>query len=231
MNVDEARQILTQSITNLEKRKGGITRGDLEAEVINNACLAIIKDQNDNLAKGASIKEMLVGALNSSQDYYPIARAFVQAAKQLLPEYFNRDEEEVVLLGIEENLAWDGMWEFLIDYFQENHGIKIDGKELRPVLFFSDKQKTYESALLVEEVEKEKTVFIGFSLNRQKMRVKIDPDLPSTKCILVQENKKILKYKNEKLNYYFTINYDEYNEVESFVWDKLDENKEIIYLE
>ena len=229
MNVDEARQILVQSITNLEKRKGGITRGDLEAEVINNACLSIIKNQNSNIENGSSIQEWLVGALNSSQDYLPIAQSFIRAAKELLPEYFGKDDAETVMVGIEQNLAWEGMWEFLVDYFEKNHGIKIDGKESRPILFFSDKQQTYESGLLVKEIDEEKTVFISFTLNKQMIRVKIDPDLPPQKGVLVSRDKHTLKYKNE--DYYFTVQYDEYNEVDSFVLDKLDENQEVFYLE
>lgn len=231
MNREKARQILTQSITNLEKRKGGVTQGDLEAEVINNACLAIIKNQNDKIGKGTNIREILVGALNSSEDYHKIANDFINAANDLLPEYFDKEEAEIVLTGIEQNLAWDGMWEFLVDYFEKNHGIKIEEDEPPPVIFFSDRQQKYEEGELISETEDEKTIYISFSQNKKEVKVKIDHELPTKKGILVSKDGLSYIYKNEKLNYTFTIQYDDYEEVASLTINFEDEDLEVIYLE
>lgn len=231
MNRDKARQILTQSITNLEKRKGGVTQGDLEAEVINNACLAIIKNQNEKIGNGNSIKDLLIGALNSSQDYHKIANDFIYAAKELLPEYFDEEEAEIVLTGIEQNLAWEGMWEFLVDYFEKNHGIRIEDDEPPPVIFFSDRQQKFEDGELISETEDEKTIYISFTKNYKEVKVKIEHELPTKKGKLASKDEETLIYKNDKLNYTFTIKYDDYEEIESLSINFEDENLEIVYLE
>lgn len=231
MNKEKARQILTQSITNFEKRNGSVTQGDLEAEVINNACLAIIKNQNEKIGNGISIKDLLVGALNSSDDYYPIANAFINAAKELLPEYFSEEEAIVVMTGIEQNIAWDGMWDFLEDYFQSKHGIKIDDSETSTLIFFSERQKKYEHGFLIEDAKNDKTIYLNFDSKMEKILVSIDPDLPENEAILISKGKKIFRYRNEENSHIFSINFDDFDEVESVVLDLPDQNTEIIYLE
>ncbi len=231
MNKEKARQILTQSITNLEKRNNGVTQGDIEAEVINNACLAIIKNQNEKIGNRNSIKEIILGALNSTQDYYPIAKAFINAAKELLPEYFTDEDAELAMMGIEQNLAWEGMWEFLIDYFQKQHGIKITNNDSTPLFFFSARQKKYEFGILTSDTDAEKTVSIIFSNDYSEVVVDIESDLPVIKGYLLSKEKNQLKYRNDKLNYVFTITFDEYEDVESFVIDMVDQNSEVIYFE
>ena len=47
MDKEEAKRILLRSVSNLQERRGDITIGDLEAEVINNACLYILKNQKE----------------------------------------------------------------------------------------------------------------------------------------------------------------------------------------
>lgn len=231
MNREKARQILTQSITNLEKRKGGVTQGDLEAEVINNACLAIIKNQNEKIGKGSSIKDILVGALNSSQDYHNIANNFINAAKELLPEYFDEEEAEIVLVGIEQNLAWDGMWDFLVDYFKNNHGIKIDENEPPPLIFFSDRQQKFENEELIAETEDEKTIYINFNKNKKEIQLKVDKEMPTKKGRLIGKDELTFWYRNEEYNYIFTLQYDEFDEVESVAIEYQDENLKVVYLE
>ena len=231
MNIDKARQILTQSITNLEKRKGGITQGDLEAEVINNACLAIIKNQNEKMGRGNSIREILLGAINSSQENQVIASSFIGAARELLPEYFSEAEAESAMISIEQNLSWDGMWDFLTDYFRENHGMIIEDDESIPVIFFSERQETFEDGILLMTTEKEKTIFINFSKDHHQVTVKIDPDLPLQEGILTAREGRVLKYKNKEKHYFFTIHYDEFNEVKSFVFEDFENHTEIFYYE
>ncbi len=231
MNKEKARQILTQSITNLEKRNNGITQGDIEAEVINNACLAIIKNQNEKIGRGNSIKEIILGALNSTEDYYPIAKAFIHAAQELLPEYFTDEDAELAMLGIEQNLAWEGMWEFLIDYFQKHHGITITDNESTPLFFFSARQEKYEFGILTSDTDSEKTVSIIFSNDYKEVVVDIESDLPVIKGYLINKENNRLKYRNKELNYVFTITFDDFEDVESFVVEMVDQNSEVIYFE
>ena len=47
MNKEEAKKILTNSISNLHTYRGTLTNEDIDAEVINNACLYILKKQKE----------------------------------------------------------------------------------------------------------------------------------------------------------------------------------------
>ena len=231
MNTERARQILTHSITNLEKRKGGITRGDLEAEIINHACLAILKNQNEKTDNGNSIKDILLGALNSTQENESIAHSFINAAKELLPEYISDEEAEVVMTGIEQNLNWDGIYNFLVDYFRENHGIHIDVNESIPLIFFSERQETYENGVLLAQSEREITIFINFDKGHRYLLVKIDPDLPRQKGILTSREEKTLIYRSLNKHYNFTVIYDEYDEVKEFIFEDIDRQNKTHYSE
>lgn len=85
MNKNQAKQHLTKSISNLKQRRGNLTVADLEAEVINNTCLFVLKNQKDKMRQGKTIEEMFLGALNSTQDFIPITSAFTEAAMELFP--------------------------------------------------------------------------------------------------------------------------------------------------
>jgi hypothetical protein len=231
MNREKARQILAQSITNLERRNGSVTQGDLEAEVINNACLAIIKNQNKKIGNGKSIRDILVGALNSTDDYYPIANAFINAAKDLLPEYFSDEEETDVMTGIEQNIAWEGMWDFLVTYFRTKHGIKIDEGETSVVIFFSERQQKFEDGFLTEDTKTDKTIYLKFDVKKEKLTVSIDPGPSEFEALLIDTDDETFRYRGKQNNYIISVNFDDYDEVESFVLDMPEQNTEIIYLE
>ncbi|MFW6310079.1 MAG: hypothetical protein ACOC1D_03170 [Prolixibacteraceae bacterium] len=231
MDTDRARKILTHSITNLEKQKGSITQGDLEAEIINHACLAILKNQNEKVGSGNSIKDILLGALNSTQENESIAHSFINAAKELLPEYFSDEEAEMVMKGIEQNLEWDGIWNFLKDYFTANHGIHIENDESVPIIFFSERQETFKNGILLAQSKRETTIFINFDKDYRYVMVKIDPDLPRQKGILISRDENTLQYKSLNKHYIFTIHYDEYDEVKEFIFEDIGRQTEIHYYE
>ncbi len=231
MEKEKARKILTLSITNLEKRNEGVTQGDIHAEIINNACLAIIRNQNEKIGKGSSFRDMLMGAINSTQDHKSIANAFIEAARELLPEYFDEDDEMIVIRGIEQNLEWGGIWKFLIGYFRENHGINIDKGETTPVLFFSTREEKYEDGILISDTEVNKTVSLNFSENFEELLVSIEKELPPQNAVLIAREENVLQYRNDNLNYTFTVTYDDYEEVETFRFEKDTEHTETIYFE
>lgn len=108
MNIQKAKEILSKSIQNLQTRRGQITMADVEAEVINNACLSILKNKD----------------IANSMSY---ANIFTTAATELIGQYSER-EAVSAMMGIPQNVQWEGMWDFLRDYFQKNHGIQIDSR-------------------------------------------------------------------------------------------------------
>ena len=138
MNLETAKQILAKSINNLQNRRGQITLEDVEAEVINNACLAILKNNE----------------IHKATEY---ASIFSTAASNLISKYSQREISNA-LMGIPQNVQWEGMWDFLRDYFQKNHGIQIDNVETTPTIFYSTKHIRYENGNLITESEVARTI-------------------------------------------------------------------------
>lgn len=231
MTKNTAKQILAQSISNLKQRRGNIATGDLEAEVINNACLSILRNQKDKMRQGKTIEEMFLGALSATQDFVPIAQAFTEAAMELFPQHYSEREAIVAIMGIQQNVAWDGMWDFLREYFQKNHGIQIDGVETMPSIFYSTKHNRYENGNSVSETEVERTINLSFIGEKQELIVSIDPSLSPKKSHQVSNNGSEYKFKGYDPDYLFTVRFDDFDEVDQFVLEMPNRNLKIIYFE
>ena len=231
MNKQTAKQILAQSISNLQERRGSVTSADLETEVINNACLIILKNQKDKMRQGKSIEDMFLGALNSTQDFIPITQAFTEGAMELFPQNYTEREAIVATMGIQQNVAWEGMWDFLRDYFQKNHGIQIDDVETIPLIFYSTKHERYENGNLASTSEVERTINLNFIENKEEIIVSVEPSLSPKKGYIVSKNEKQLIYKGYDPDYLFTVNLDSMEEVETFILEMPNRNLKIIYFE
>ena len=231
MDKETAKQILIQSVSNLQKRRGGITSEDLEAEVINNACLAIITKRKEKTSKAKDIQEMFLDILNSTKDIVPYSQSFTEAAMELFPQYYTVNEAIIATQGISTNVMWEGMWDFLRDYFQKNHGIKIDEVETVPLIFYSTKHRRYENENLVSESEVERTLNIRFIDDKDEVMVSIEPTLSPKKGYLVKREENYLQYQGYDSDYLFTIYFDSFDEVESFIMEMPGRRLKLIYLE
>lgn len=211
MNKESAKQLLAQSITNLQNRRGQITMADVEAEVINNACLNILKNKD-------------------TQNAIIYAQIFTESAQELIPQYSEK-ESMSALMGIQQNVLWDGMWDFLRDYFQKNHGIQIDDIETEPAIFYSNKHKRYENNSLVSESEVERTINLNFIDNKEVLVIGIAPSLSPKKSYKLERNGNSVKYKGDDPDYLFTVTYDDFDEVEQFTLEMPNRGLKIVYFE
>lgn len=211
MNKESAKQVLAQSITNLQNRRGQITMADVEAEVINNACLNILKNKD-------------------TQNAIIYAQIFTESAQELIPQYSEK-ESMSALMGIQQNVLWDGMWDFLRDYFQKNHGIQIDDIETEPAIFYSNKHKRYENNSLVSESEVERTINLNFIDNKEVLVIGIAPSLSPKKSYKLERNGNSVKYKGDDPDYLFTVTYDDFDEVEQFTLEMPNRGLKIVYFE
>lgn len=211
MNKESAKQVLAQSITNLQNRRGQITMADVEAEVINNACLNILKNKD-------------------TQNAIIYAQLFTESAQELIPQYSEK-ESMSALMGIQQNVLWDGMWDFLRDYFQKNHGIQIDDVETEPAFFYSNKHKRYENNSLVSESEVERTINLNFIDNKEVLVIGIAPSLSPKKSYKLERNGNSVKYKGDDPDYLFTVTYDDFDEVEQFTLEMPNRGLKIVYFE
>ncbi len=211
MNKESAKQVLAQSITNLQNRRGQITMADVEAEVINNACLNILKNKD-------------------TQNAIIYAQIFTESAQELIPQYSEK-ESMSALMGIQQNVLWDGMWDFLRDYFQKNHGIQIDEVETEPAIFYSNKHKRYENNSLVSESEVERTINLNFIDNKEVLVIGIAPSLSPKKSYKLERNGNSVKYKGDDPDYLFIVTYDDFDEVEQFTLEMPNRGLKIVYFE
>ncbi len=211
MDIQKAKEILSKSIQNLQTRRGQITMADVEAEVINNACLSILKNKD----------------IANSMSY---ANIFTTAATELIGQYSER-EAVSAMMGIPQNVQWEGMWDFLRDYFQKNHGIQIDSIETTPTIFYSTKHKRYENGVMTSESEVERTLNISFINDKKEIVVSIEPSLSPKKGYVISKNQNQMQFKGFDPDYLFTVTFDTFDEVESFILEMPNRNLKIVYFE
>lgn len=211
MNKETAKQLLAQSITNLQNRREKINMADVEAEVINNACLNILKNKD-------------------TQNAIVYAQLFTESAKELIPQY-SEEESLSALMSIPQNVQWDGMWDFLRDYFQKNHGIQIDDVETTPSIFYSTRHKRFENGVLISESDVDRTINLNFINDKEELIIGIAPTLSPKKSYQISQSGNQAKYKGYDPVYLFTVTYDSYEEVETFTLEMPNRNLKIIYLE
>ena len=231
MDKNEAKRILIESISNLKKRRGNITANDVEAEVINNACLCILKNQKEKIQKGNTIEEMFFEAFKSTEDAIPIAKAFTDSAMDLFPQYYAEQNAVMATMGIQQNVAWEGMWDYLRDYFQQNHGIQIDEIETTPLFFYSTEHKRYENDNFVSESKIERTINLNFISDKKELVVSIAPSLSPKKSYLISNNSNEYKYRGSDPDYLFTVTFDDFDEVKNFILEMPNRKLKIIYFE
>lgn len=211
MDLQTAKQNLHKSITNLQSRRNELTMADIEAEVINNACLDILKNKD----------------LSNANKY---AQAYAQAGMALIPQYSEKHAMNAQI-GIPQNVNWDGMWDFLRDYFQKNHGIEIDNVETTPNTFYSSRHERYENNNLVSESEVDRTININFLKDNEEIIVGIAPSLSPKKALRISKNERQEKFKGTDPDYLFTINYDDFDEIDNFVLEMPNRGLKIVYFE
>ncbi len=231
MDIQEARQILLKSITNLNNRRGSVNSQDLQAEVINNACYYYLKNQKDQARKSKSVEEMFLAMVNGTKEIMPITKAFTEAAMELFPNYYGIAEAMSATLGIQQNIAWDGMWEFLIDYFQKNHGIQIEDGNYDTAIFYSTKHARFENGGRNSESEIERTIRLNFSQDKKQVIVSIEPSLSPKKAILKNNDSERYIYQGVDPDYLFTIFFGDFGEVIKFSLEMPNRNLRIDYFE
>jgi tetratricopeptide (TPR) repeat protein len=127
MNKTQAKEILNHSITNLQLfRKDKITLKDVETEVINLTCLSIFKNQ----------KKLNYPLYLFSQDFIESSiESFTNSALEIFPQAYSFIHVATARIAIQQNIQWKGMWDFLKNYFEKNHGINIDDIEFSSEMF------------------------------------------------------------------------------------------------
>lgn len=102
---------LVASLADFHHIHGSLPDEVVKAEVINNACLDILLLRRR-------------GRHDKAQESF-IINTYIEVAREIAPAF---DERYAVIanVGIRQHVEWEGMWDFLRNYFKDNHGKCID---------------------------------------------------------------------------------------------------------
>jgi hypothetical protein len=232
----EALNRLTEAFSRLSQRNdGNLSLDEVEAEVINQACKYIIENYKDQLHSVHDIY-MINSVINRNDRFLPIAEAFTQAAHMIFPDNYGQEETIAAINGIRQNIAWSGMWAFLVDYFQKKHGINIDDTIKAPVTFYSTRHIRYENGVEIYDSAKVETrpvkrnINFNFLNNKNKVIVSIEPTLSPKSANLIERAGNKYKYRGDDQDYAFEIHMNRFDMVEKFIFEMPNRNLRIIYL-
>jgi hypothetical protein len=159
---------------------------------------------------------------------------YTQAALEVIPEY----EKEVddpryssLYLGFAATAEWDGLWNFLREYFESKLGVSIDNETRKTLRYDSSIHNRYENGELVTSSEALRKVSIGLSEDMKNAQFSISESLSNKEgnLISVKENKYI--YVGTDPDFMFEFILDSYGNIESFSLIRTDRNLRIDYLE
>lgn len=184
----------------------------VEAEVINLSCLEILKTRQAYKA-------------------IEITQYFINSAKALVPEY-NDARAAIAQFGVMQNIGWDGMWEFLKNYFMSNHGYSIDGDvSTESKIFYSTRHERYEFNNRVADTPADRTIDLLFTEERKIILVNVQPTLSAKKGNLIERSNGKLIYLGSDPDYRFTVLFDEIDEINKFILEMPNRNLRIEYFE
>ncbi len=125
MDVHDVKKQLEDSLSNLKSVKGQLKTSDIEADIMNVACLELLKENNSWLEKGDdndSIMEvMYLNHMRFSED----VELYFEAASLLYPSIYRSQNKDIFVGLVIKNATWSNMWDFLEKYFKDNHNITI----------------------------------------------------------------------------------------------------------
>jgi hypothetical protein len=206
--------------TYIQRNGENLTKQDIEPVVMNLAYLEVLQAKKS----GRHVDEFNVLA-----DYSSIAN-------ELFPQL--NFQPEALLFGYQATIQWDGLWEFLQNYFISKLGWNIDENNLLIERFDSSSHTREEFGQFVSKSDVIRKVEIIFSENRKIMLVNIaTPDqgffegLSEKKAILEFENGHKKVYGGVDPDYKFTIVYDVFGTIEKFILELLPRHLRITYHE
>jgi hypothetical protein len=206
--------------TYIQRNGENLTKQDIEPVVMNLAYLEVLQAKKS----GRHVDEFNVLA-----DYSSIAN-------ELFPQL--NFQPEALLFGYQATIQWDGLWEFLQNYFISKLGWNIDENNLLIERFDSSSHTREEFGQFVSKSDVIRNVEIIFSENRKIMLVNIaTPDqgffegLSEKKAILEFENGHKKVYGGVDPDYKFTIVYDVFGTIEKFILELLPRHLRITYHE
>ena len=158
MKKEEIKEILAMSILLREKKQGlgTLVLSNIEEEVINNACLYILKAKK-------------MGYIVDPKYIFSVSSLFTTCARELFHEYTHQ-YEVIAIAQISQNLEWEGMWVYLRNYFYKHHEVSIDESSFNSIIFHSSFHCRYDDGILLDNgIKVLRTINLTFMNNNQEL--------------------------------------------------------------
>lgn len=159
---------------------------------------------------------------------------YTQAALEVIPEYekeVNDPAYSSMYFGFAATAEWDGLWNFLREYFQSKLGVSIDNETRKTLRYDSSMHNRYENGQLITSSEALRKVVIVLSQDMKNAQFSISESLSNKEAnlISVKGNKHI--YVGTDPDFMFEFVLDSYGNIETFSIIRTDRNLRIDYLE
>lgn len=192
--------------------KNGLTQEELAPLVLNLAYLEVLNQRKSG----------------NFVDDFEIFKEYTSAAEEL---FSNMESLFATWLGFQATLAWDGLWDFLREYFQNKLGRPIDEIEIITETYNSSFHKRYERNILVSESAVERIVKIIFSEDKKECLLSISPSLSEKKAYLKSTVNNSHTYIGSDPDYKFVITFDFLDSIEHVSLILTNRNVRIEYFE
>jgi len=192
--------------------KGGMSKDEVTALVYNLAYLEIMNARKN----GFFVNEPL------------IFQGYMESAEELFPNLNNLVSG---WMGFQATLAWDGLWDFLREYFHDKLGVSIDNVSVVSETYNSSFHKRYENNVFNSESEVERIIKIVFSDDKKECLLGISPSLSEKKAYLDNVDNNIYTYLGSDPNYKFVIVFDFLDNIEHVTLILTNRNVRIEYFE
>jgi hypothetical protein len=199
--------------TFIQRHGENLKKQDIEPIVMNLAYLEVLKA--NKAGQSINVNAVLL-------DY-------ARAANESFPQL--NFQAEVVMFGYQATLQWDGLWEFLQNYFSSTLGWSIDAEELISERFDSSSHTREEFGQFVSKSEVKRKVELMFKDDKKTLVVRISESLSDKKAILESINGNRKVYRGTDPDYRFTIAYDHFGSIEEVILDLLPRSLRITYHE
>ncbi len=159
---------------------------------------------------------------------------YTQAAIETIPEYaqeVNDPAYAAMYYSFNATAEWDGLWNFLRDYFESKLGIKIDNETRKIIRYDSTIHNRYENGNLVTTSEALRKVQINLSQNLKNAQFSISESLSNKEANLISVKGNKYIYVGTDPDFMFEFVLDSFGNVELFSLIRTDKNLRLDYLE
>jgi hypothetical protein len=196
----------------LRTGKSGMTNEEITPLVYNLAYLEILTQRKNGF---------LVNDFNVFQGYMEAAEELFMDLNNLITGW----------PGFQATLAWDGLWDFLREYFQNKLGKSIDNVNVIAETYNSSFHKRYENNVFISESVVERIIKILFSDDKKECLLGISPTLSEKKAYLKTTENNIYTYIGSDPDYKFVITFDFLDNIEHVTLILTNRNVRIEYFE